>query len=169
MKIRKICYIIFTVLMFAQIFCGCGGYTNTKPMRIHVRADSDSTAAQTVKREVAAVIESYLYGELCGVKDYDGMIAAVSARTETVRMIADSVLARRGCGYSASVELTCGYFAERELNGDIVPAGNYDALIVRLGSGGGDNWWSVVYPSAGHFAGGGDSQYKSLIAEILGK
>ena len=34
-----------------------------------------------------------------------------------------------------------------------LPAGEYSALIIRLGRGEGDNWWCVVYPPL-CFAGG---------------
>ena len=54
-----------------------------------------------------------------------------------------------------------GYYAWQ--NG----AGEYTALIVRLGRGEGDNWWCVVYPPLCFAATNSDVVYKSKIKEII--
>ena len=62
-------------------------------------------------------------------------------------------------------------FPDRSYNGVTLAAGVYDALIVELGSGSGNNWWCVVYPPL-CFVGGesnGTNQivYKSKLLEII--
>ena len=53
----------------------------------------------------------------------------------------------------------------------VVESGYYDALIVELGDGAGDNWWCVVYPPLCYVAAGGEGsvEYRSLIAELWKK
>lgn len=46
-------------------------------------------------------------------------------------------------------------------------AGYYDALILELGSGKGDNWWCVVYPPLCFTGGECGYVYKSKILEII--
>ena len=45
--------------------------------------------------------------------------------------------------------------------------GYYDALIINLGSGKGDNWWCVVYPPLCFTGEGQNYVYKSKIHEII--
>lgn len=165
MKVKKLCVIIAVVLFFAQIFCAGCGYTKTedKPLRLHVRADSNMPQAQAVKREVAAAIDGYLAAELKHVRGYEQLLDAVNARLGAIKEIAAAVLRSRGFGYGASAILVRERFAERDYGGTVMPAGEYDALIVRLGSGGGDNWWGMIYPRDGEGV-----RYKSFIAELFG-
>ena len=163
---KKICTVIAFVLAVSQIFCAGCGYTNTedKLLRVHVRADSDSADAQKVKLEIAEAIECYLSSELEGIDDYPRMLGVVRERLGAVEAIASGMLRRNGIGYGASVALTRETFAERKCGDKTIPAGEYDSLTVRLGTGGGDNWWTVIYPDSPSV----NVRYKSLIAELLG-
>ncbi len=53
--------------------------------------------------------------------------------------------------------------------GDLtLEAGFYDALIIELGGGEGDNWWCVVYPPLCFMGKGeGDFRYASKIVEMI--
>ncbi|MDE7301218.1 MAG: stage II sporulation protein R, partial [Clostridia bacterium] len=47
--------------------------------------------------------------------------------------------------------------------------GVYDALIVELGTGTGDNWWCVIYPPLCFTAANSDVEYRSIIYDIINK
>jgi stage II sporulation protein R len=53
----------------------------------------------------------------------------------------------------------------------VFESGCYDALIIELGEGKGDNWWCMVYPPlcfiGGEDNGSGKITYKSKILEII--
>ena len=169
---KKICALIAVVLILAQIFCAGCGNTNTedKLLRIHVRADSDSPAAQAVKKEVVAAVQFYLSEELKDARSYGEAYKAVEARREVLQEIASAVLRRKGFGYGATATLSNEYFPARMYGDTVVESGYYDALIVRLGTGGGDNWWCVLYPAMCYTPSASDeTTYKSLIAEIAKK
>ena len=38
------------------------------------------------------------------------------------------------------------YFPEKTYKGITYSSGNYDSLVITLGSGKGDNWWCVLFP-----------------------
>ena len=62
------------------------------------------------------------------------------------------------------------YFPERIYGEYTFPAGRYDALIIELGSGEGQNWWCVAFPPlcfVPNSSGGEKVVYKSWIKEIL--
>ena len=56
-------------------------------------------------------------------------------------------------------------FPTRTYGEKIFPGGTYDALIISLGRGEGDNWWCVVYPPL-CFTGEG-VEYRSLIYDFI--
>ena len=162
---KKVLCVLF---VFVQIFCAGCGYTNTvdKLLRVHVRGDSDSAEAQAVKREVAEVVDEYLARILSDAVGYDRTKEAISEHLADIERVAAAALRSRGCGYGATATFDESYFAERACGDTVVPAGYYDALIVRLGSGGGDNWWGVVYPRTELAE---KVSYKSLIVDWLQK
>ena len=82
---------------------------------------------------------------------------------------ADKVLRANGYTYGARASIRQEQFPTRVYDGVTLDAGVYDALIVELGTGAGDNWWCVVYPPLCFSGGNGNVIYKSKIAEIIGK
>ena len=50
--------------------------------------------------------------------------------------------------YNVNYDINYGqnYFPEKEYKGIIYPEGNYESLVITLGSGLGDNWWCVLFP-----------------------
>ena len=59
------------------------------------------------------------------------------------------------------------YFPSRTYEDLTLNEGWYDALIISLGTGEGDNWWCVVYPPLCFTSGSCDIKYKSKILEII--
>ena len=55
-------------------------------------------------------------------------------------------LSQQGADYGARAELTEMYFTTREYENVTLPAGDYLALRITLGSGEGHNWWCVMFP-----------------------
>ena len=92
----------------------------------------------------------------------------VSAHLDEISTLASDVLKQNGFSYGATADLTVETFPTRVYGEYVLPAGEYSALVLRLGSGKGDNWWCVVYPPLCFV---GDSAaniiYKSKIKEII--
>ena len=88
-----------------------------------------------------------------------------------IECVADNVLLENGFNYKSKAELNEEYFPTRSYGEYTLENGFYDALIVNLGSGNGDNWWCVVYPplcfigSEGTY--GKNIKYKSKLVEII--
>ena len=59
----------------------------------------------------------------------------------------NSTLSDLGVDYKANIRIGREDFPERNYGGEVYPAGEYTALIVELGEGGGENWWCVLFPS----------------------
>lgn len=170
---RTVCLLL--VLLASLIICTGCVYTNLDEgyslIRIHIRADSNDAADQAVKLKVRDAVCAYLEKELSGVTDFQSAYKGIKKRLEKIESAADEVLKREGFSYTAKARLNNEYFPTRSYEGVVVESGYYDALILELGSGKGDNWWCVIYPPLCYLEaqGQGGFQYKSKIKELWDK
>ena len=83
----------------------------------------------------------------------------------------NKVLAENGFTYTIHAKLCQEQFPDRNYDNVTLAAGVYDALIIELGSGSGNNWWCVVYPPlcfvGGESNGTNTIVYKSKLLEII--
>lgn len=114
--------------------------------RLHIRANSDSEEDQALKLKVRDDILEYTTNLLSSCSDKTEAMRLVSANTEKIEQIAKKSILAEGYGYGVRASVRREYFERREYDGFFLPAGEYDSLIVELGSGQGHNWWCVLYP-----------------------
>lgn len=115
-------------------------------LRLHIIADSNSDADQTVKLAVRDAVITYLEPYLGDVTTKQEAMAVIEAKLPELADTANRVLAENGFSYTADVYLGRAYFPIK-LYGDLtLPAGEYDALKICLGSASGKNWWCLVFP-----------------------
>ena len=102
--------------------------------------------------------------------DLDYALKVVEENTDALEELSRRVLEENGFFYGATVRLAREEFPARTYGSITLPDGVYDALIIELGSGKGDNWWCVAFPPLCFVsAPGGDFAYKSIIAELWQK
>lgn len=142
-------------------------------LRLHIRANSNSNADQAVKHQVRqAVLNEFtpIFSTVTSRAAAMNVLGTNIARFETV---ANSVLSQAGKTYTARVALRSEHFPERSYNDIVLPAGYYDALIIELGTGAGQNWWCVVYPPLcflqNSIGGERGVVYRSRLQEIIGR
>ncbi len=137
-------------------------------LRIHIRADSNEAEAQSVKYYVRDKVVEYLTPLVAEYDTKTQAMAGVEAHLKEIAEVAAQALRSKGFFYGAQAELKKESFPTRVYEGHVLPAGEYSALILRLGSGAGDNWWCVVYPPLCFSAPTGKNViYKSKIWEII--
>lgn len=116
-------------------------------IRMHVRADSDQPKAQYVKELVSRDLVAYLSTRgLATASNLPEAVALLETELARIEEVARAVLAREG--FSTDVRASLGVFPyeAREDFGFILPAGEYVALEVVLGSGEGKNFWCILFP-----------------------
>lgn len=147
-----------------------GGYAQQQEyLRIHIRADSNEDRAQAVKYLVRDEVVDYLTPFVATYETQSQATLGVKEQLVNIERVAREVLVRNGFDYGARASVKTESFPTRVYGEYTLPAGEYTALIIELGSGKGDNWWCVVYPPlcfAGR-ANGKNVLYKSKIAEII--
>ena len=175
--------LVFLVLLAAAVAvalllasCDAGGKDSPAThadsvVRVHIRANSNTTEDQGVKLEVRDALTGYLTEVLNGTEDKAAALAVLDGERGNIAKIAQDELYRNGFDYKVRVELKREVFPERVYDGYVFPEGEYDALIVSLGEGVGDNWWCVAFPPLCFVPADGDEKivYKSWVKEMLEK
>lgn len=110
-------------------------------VRLHVVADSDAPAAQTLKLRVRDAVLARARDLLEDVSDADAAWRVVNENVGALE-----AAARRVTG-DAACETGVFHFPARRYGDTWVPEGDYRALRVVIGAGRGHNWWCVLYPS----------------------
>ena len=169
------------VLLLAMIFMGvglsgCGAQqttiTNESYLRIHIRANSNLSCDQEVKYMVRDAVVEYLTPFVACVQSKKELVDVLSSNMNAIENVADKVLQQHGFDYRSTGRINNEYFPTRSY-GDVVLEGDYyDALILELGTGSGNNWWCVVYPPLCFTETkslSGTVKYKSKIMELIEK
>ena len=114
-----------------------------KLIRLHVLAESDSSAHQSAKLLARSAVLEALEPALAGAQSRDEAIGVIR---ELAPALAETARAAAGAE-SARLELGREYYPLRTYGSFSLPAGEYLSLRIELGEGRGRNWWCVVYPS----------------------
>ena len=122
------------------------GHSPDDFLRFHIRANSNTLEDQTVKYAVKQEILNQFTPTFAGVTSRSQAMRVLDTNITRFESIANTVIASHGFTYTARAMIRSEYFPERSYNGFTLPQGRYDALIIHLGSGSGNNWWCVVYP-----------------------
>ncbi len=141
--------------------------THTEYLRIHIRANSNDTAEQQVKYKVKDEIVEFLTPYLADCDTKQKAESLLRDKLDEIEKVADSVLERNGYTYTATARVTGENFPTRVYGDLTLDGGYYDALIVELGSGQGDNWWCVVYPPLCFVGNGEGYVYRSKLYRII--
>ena len=81
------------------------------------------------------------------VQVFDEAVEVMRENFDLIEQTANQILADEGLFYTAKAEINNEFFPTRTYDNLTLEEGYYDALIVKLGSGEGDNWWCLVYPA----------------------
>lgn len=116
-------------------------------LRIHIRANSNSSEDQNVKYKVKDAIVDALIPVLAEVETFEEAKMKVEENFSLIENVAEQVLIDNGFDYGVTVRLDKENFPTRQYGDLTLESGIYDALIIELGSGTGNNWWCLVYPA----------------------
>ncbi len=167
---KNIIIVVLLLVVVVAVICCAGSGSDSQLLRIHIRANSNEQCDQDVKYIVKEAVVDYLVPYIANCYTVEEAIAVVGSELDNINIVANSTLLEQGYIYGSSVSLCQEYFPDRVYDGITVASGVYDALIIELGSGTGDNWWCVVYPPlcfVGSSASGDTVIYQSKLYEII--
>lgn len=115
-------------------------------IRIRILANSDSAADQAVKRHVRNAIADELRQLSAGADSIAEAREAIAGALPELETMVKRELEMRGFDYPAAVKLGPVPFPAKIYGNRVYPAGQYEALLITLGEGKGENWWCVLFP-----------------------
>lgn len=166
---KKICitFFIIAIIVLSAVGFSLKPETEKEYLRIHIRANSNEIVDQTVKYKVKNAVVEYLTPLIAECDTKDKAEALLTDNLDEIRLVADRVLKDAGFSYVSRASVKNENFPTRKYDDLTLDGGFYDALIIELGEGIGDNWWCVVYPPLCFTGEGTGYEYKSKIKEII--
>lgn len=139
--------------MAVSVFCA--GFTDFSEsyrditgtvFRLHILANSDSDADQSLKLKVRDAVLSETAYIFQGSASAEEAAAAAESRLGEIKSTAERVIRENGYDYAVKCEITDMDFDTRVYDSITMPAGHYKALRITIGDAAGKNWWCVMFP-----------------------
>ena len=140
--LKKIIVLLFfvTVLIYLTTGNTSGILIPSDAIRFRIIANSNSLEDQELKMKIREEIEPV----------FAQIMDSSNSKEETKKLIDQNMSKIEEIIEQYNVEYTLNYgnnyFPEKEYKGIIYPEGNYESLVITLGSGLGNNWWCVLFP-----------------------
>ncbi|MBQ9133169.1 MAG: stage II sporulation protein R [Clostridia bacterium] len=135
---------VVAVLLYLVCFAADGSVYNDV-VRMHVIANSDSEADQSLKLEVRDLVLEKYSTVLSGYESKDAALTAAKQMLPEIETDVNAYLACRA-DYTCTVNIEESYFPTKSYGDYSLPRGKYTALCIRLGKAEGQNFWCVLYP-----------------------
>lgn len=144
---------ILTILVFIYIALLSFNYSKAissnlsdSVFRLHIIANSDSSADQELKLKVRDKIIEYMNTLTSNSSDKKDVISIVNNHLDSFKEIALNTIKENGYNYDVNIEIGNFNFPTKTYGDISFPAGNYDALNIKIGNAIGQNWWCVLFP-----------------------
>ena len=140
--------LILTIIFGIVMFCTyTADDTNQHEgiIRLHVIANSNTASDQGIKLKVRDAIIKHMQSR-DDISTRRDMEEYITANTDRLERIAEGVVASEGRDDNVKASLGIRYIPEKTYGGTTFPAGNYEALDIKIGEGKGENWWCVLFP-----------------------
>lgn len=129
-----------------EVFAARCNDVSSEVLRLHIPANSDSIEDQQLKLELRDHVLDLFGSELSACDNLSQAESRAAELLPEIERECVNFLCEHGADYGAKAELVTMHFTTREYERLILPAGEYRALRITLGSGEGKNWWCVIFP-----------------------
>jgi len=134
-----------TISGFSAFAKQCDGVRNSV-LRLHIVANSDSEADQSLKLKVKDSILNATDELFVIAKTKDEALEDLKKKLPSIQLVAEGEVQKEGYDYKVKAEIVNMYFPTKKYGDVTMPAGYYDALRLIIGEGKGSNWWCVLFP-----------------------
>ncbi|ARK32760.1 stage II sporulation protein R [Halalkalibacter krulwichiae] len=115
-------------------------------IRLRILANSDSIRDQALKRDIRDRVNEAITEMVVDLRDLDDAKATIEGNLAMIEDIVESELAKMGLTQTYEVSFSEVQFPTKLYGNIVYPAGLYDAVLITLGEGKGENWWCVLFP-----------------------
>lgn len=148
----------FYILVPAAVLLVCFGYlllageadaaaVRKQVVRFHVVAEDNSAEAQGLKIKVRDGVFSLVERLFSSCKSQAEALSVAAEHRIELQAEAERILLENGCADPVQIEVGERFFPTKTYGSLSFPAGNYQALSIRIGEAKGENFWCVLYPA----------------------
>jgi len=115
-------------------------------VRFHVLPNSNSEADQALKMRVKEAVLDEYHTILSAVGSVEEARELISSNLAEIESFAQNIVHSEGYHLPVRASLELSRFPTKQYGAITLPAGNYEALRIDIGSSSGTNWWCVMFP-----------------------
>ena len=134
-------FALILIILQTVILLFSGGPSDEE-IRFRILAHSNTPADQQMKKEMQREIEPLIENAVAISQSMEALGDNLAALEGTIINIASSL----SDGMPVTLERTEALFPAKRSGFVVHPQALYDAYIITIGSGRGDNWWCALFP-----------------------
>ncbi|WP_026691601.1 stage II sporulation protein R [Alteribacter aurantiacus] len=150
--------LIYTIISFMVLIMSWEGqqvnpaYANDpdaipeESIRLRILANSNAPLDQLVKRNIRDAINLQITEWVEEIDSLDEARSTIESRLSQLEEIVANELRAAGSNEHFNVSYEDVQFPTKLYGNFLYPAGEYEAVLVSIGDGKGDNWWCVLFP-----------------------
>ncbi|WP_413377919.1 stage II sporulation protein R [Alkalihalobacillus sp. 1P02AB] len=115
-------------------------------IRLRILANSDGIQDQMVKRSIRDKVNEQITEWVVGIDDLDEAGQLIKDNLSEIESIVEEELQKLRLNQDYTVEFDEVQFPTKIYGNIVYPAGWYNAVLITLGEGNGENWWCVLFP-----------------------
>ncbi|WP_096203036.1 stage II sporulation protein R [Bacillus sp. FJAT-45350] len=115
-------------------------------IRLRILANSDSIKDQWLKREIRNEVNEAITEWVETMYSLEDAKDVIVSNIPEIEAIVAELLESVGMNQDFTVEFNEVQFPTKLYGNLVYPAGEYDAVLITLGEGNGENWWCVLFP-----------------------
>lgn len=123
-------FLILLILILIIVIMLCD-VNDSKEMRVRVIANSNSYIDQQLKMKIVGKLQN----ENLELKDLN-----------IIKQKVEYIIKENNYHYTVNVEIKNQEFPTKYYENRIIAGGKYQTLVITLGKGEGNNYWSILYP-----------------------
>lgn len=115
-------------------------------IRIRVVGASNNEYDQNIKEKVAVYLQYEMFNLLKNVKTSDDARIIIETNLNKIDNGIYKILKKENYSENYKINYGLNYFPKKIYKGIEYEEGEYESLLVTLGSGEGNNWWCILFP-----------------------
>lgn len=141
-----ICIIIFFVQIALPVQASEVQVIPDEAIRLRILANSDNEKDQEIKRSIRDAVNTEITKWVEKLTSIDAARSLLIEKLPIIEEIAKEQLEVYGSDDSLTVEFNEVQFPTKLYGNTLYPAGMYEAILITIGDGAGENWWCVLFP-----------------------
>lgn len=142
-------------------------------IRFRVVANSNTVYDQNIKLQVRNTVQNEIFKLIKDSKSIDDTRKILKEHQKELYDVTNNKLKELDYNKDFKIKYGFNHFPKKKYKGVTYKEGNYESLVITLGSGNGDNFWCVLFPPLCLLEADDNSssniEYKFFVKELIDK